>query len=349
MKKYESNPFTLSFGNEPTEYISRIAEKDQLIRNISAEPPLSHYHVITGIRGSGKTVLLTTLSAHFEKEADYIVIELNPEDDMREALAAKLYSKCLIKRLFLEKNFSFSFSGISFSITGKNPVFNIDDLLDKMFAELTRQSKKVLVLIDEASNNAFLKQFALSVQILIRKNYGLFVVMTALYDNISAIENEKNLTFLVRAPRVYLTNLNMTSIVNSYQESLLVDETKARQFAKLTKGYAFAFQLLGYLLFEATEKELSAPLLSQFDQYLEEYVYNKVWLGLSTVEKQILRAIETDDTVQVGAIIEKLGMRKEYFSQYRDRLVKKGILAVPGWGQLAFALPRFKNFIDSRF
>ncbi len=39
-------------------------------------------------------------------------------------------------------------------------------------------------------------------------------------------------------------------------------------------------------------------------------------------------------------------MKKEYFSRYRERLIKKGILYSPAHGKLIFALPRFKEFIE---
>lgn len=34
-------------------------------------------YMITGVRGSGKTVMLTDISKHFRKDKDWIVIELN--------------------------------------------------------------------------------------------------------------------------------------------------------------------------------------------------------------------------------------------------------------------------------
>ena len=49
--------------------------------------------MITGVRGSGKTVMLTDISKHFKNEKDWIVIELNPDRDMLQGIAAKLYDK----------------------------------------------------------------------------------------------------------------------------------------------------------------------------------------------------------------------------------------------------------------
>lgn len=100
--------------------------------------------------------------------------------------------------------------------------------------------------------------------------------MTSLFENISTIENENNLTFLIRAPKIYLKNLNIVSIANSYEEILKVDYEKALEFAKLTKGYVFAFQLLGYLLYNETSRDITNSVLQAFDQYLEKYVYSKI-------------------------------------------------------------------------
>lgn len=345
-KKTRSNPFTLSFGSKPFEYIKRDDEKNEIISKISSENPASRSFVITGVRGSGKTVMLTSIGKHFLNEKEWIVVDLNPEDDLREGLAAKLYRAAHVKHLFLEKDFSFSFQGISFSLKGKNPILNIDDLLEKMMQEIQKQGKKVLITIDEATNSKEMKQFSLSFQMLIRQDYPLFLIVTSLYENISALENEKNMTFLIRSQKFFLTPLGLQAITNSYKETLGLDYEIALSCARLTKGYAFAFQLLGYLMFEKEAKDLSDDILLSFDQLLEEYVYNKIWSTLSEVEKSIVKVFNTNGIVDVATILEKTNMKKEYFSRYRERLLRKGILICPNRGKLIFALPRFKEFID---
>lgn len=347
IRSMKGNPFTLSFGSSPSEHISRVGIKDSLSKNLEAEPPLSHCFIITGVRGSGKTVLLTSIAKEFEKNPKWVVVELNPEDDMRESLAAKLYSSSKTKHLFLQKSFSVSFHGVSFSLSGKNPVLNIDDLLEKMLVEIKRQKKKVLVLVDKATSNPQMKRFALSFQILIRKDCPLFLLATGLYENISTLQNEKNLTFLIRAPKTFLSPLNISSIALSYQNSIGITYEEALEYAKLTKGYAFAFQLLGYLLFESGNKKIDYKLLIQFDQYLSEFVYTKVWSSLSPVEQNIAKTFKTNEEIGVNEVLSRNEMTKEYFSQYRDRLLKKGILTAPSRGRLCFALPRFKEFIDT--
>lgn len=343
------NPFTLSFGNKPFEYISRNMEKDQLIVEINLTNPVSHCFIISGVRGSGKTVLLSSIYKEMEKDKDWITIELNSGKNIEEGLAAKLYTHARVKHLFVEKNFNFSFQGFSFSIKGENPILNVEDLLERMFAILKKQNKKVLVLIDEASPSKEMKEFALTFQMLIRKEYGLFLIMTSLYENISALENTKNLTFLIRAPKIYLSPLNISSIASSFESTLKVNHAKALEFAYFTKGYAFAFQLLGYLLFKKEEKEIDASLLSDFDSYLKEYVYLNVYDDLTNVEKTILNSLDKNDNNEIKDILEKTNLKKEYFSKYRDRLIKKGILYSPCYGILSFSLPRMKEFLEGLY
>ncbi|HBN00631.1 MAG TPA: Archaeal ATPase [Firmicutes bacterium] len=349
MNEYEnkkSNPFTLSFGKKPFEYIGREDSKKELIGQISSDPATSNCYVITGVRGSGKTVMLTAVSKYFETDKDWIVIDLNPEDDLREGLAAKLYTEAKIKHLFMEKSFSVSFHGVSFSLSGKNPIYNIDDLLEKMLEEIKRQGKKVLVTIDEATNNAHMKQFALSFQSLIRKEIPIVLLVTSLYENISSLENEKNMTFLIRSPKIFLSPLSIQAITNSYESKLGLKYEEALKCAKLTKGYAFAFQLLGYLMFNKNKKEADKEVLSSYDQYLEEFAYAKIWSTLSEVERKIVISLQTNTSIGVSTILERTNMKKEYFSRYRDRLIKKCIFLSPARGKLMFALPRFKEFID---
>ncbi len=62
----------------------------------------------------------------------------------------------------------------------------------------------------------------------------------------------------------------------------------AGEMTGLTKGYPFAFQVLGYLYWENREIKTIEEILAEYDQYLEEYVYDKIWSELSEQDKQIL-------------------------------------------------------------
>ena len=60
-----ANPFTLSFGKKPLQYISRLTETNQILESFCAEIPSNQIYMITGVRGSGKTVMMTNIAEAF--------------------------------------------------------------------------------------------------------------------------------------------------------------------------------------------------------------------------------------------------------------------------------------------
>lgn len=339
------NPFSLTFGKEPKNIITNSNVFEEIKENfLSINPPLTT-KLITGVRGSGKTVLLTRLCKYFDTLDDWIVVELNPETNMLEYLASSIYEKCKFKFKFIKKEFSFSFQGISISLSGDNPVSNVITLLERMCEVLVKKNKRVLICVDDVSCNQNVKIFAQQYQIFIRKEYPLFLLMTGLYENIRHLQNEKSLTFLYRAPQVNVGSLSLISVAESFEKLLSVTKENSIKLAKLTNGYAFAYQVLGYVLYEQKKKKSDDAILKEFDRYLREYVYEKVYFDLPDIERKIVNYLSKNDDASILAVMSYLGISKESFSQYRDRLLKKGVLVKSGWGKLAFALPRFKEYV----
>ena len=334
-----NNPFILTFGREPINFIPRIDYLQEVKDNFYSETRPNQVFMITGVRGTGKTVLLSKLAKEFEKNKDWIVVDLNPERDMLNSLASQIYNNSKVKHLFLKAKFNLSFNGIGLSVENDKPSDDIESIISKMVEYLSEKDIKLLITIDDAANNQNIKVFAHTFQALLRKDYKVFMLMTGLYENISSIQNNKSLTFLSRVPKLILKPLNMPAIKDSYEEIFNIDSDTAVKMSKLTEGYAYAYQVLGYLMWEEEEKKISKKLLSQFDQYLSEFVYDKIWEGLSEKEINIIIKISRNET---------LDMKPNEISVYRDRLIKYGILESRQRGKLSFALPRFKEYIDNK-
>lgn len=133
--------------------------------------------------------------------------------------------------------------------------------------------------------------------------------------------------------------------MQKYREIFGMDEAGAMAMAKATMGYPFAFQVLGYLQWkEGGTKSLEA-LLPQYDAYLEDYVYEKIWSELSRRDKEVVSAMCDGPSTKVETIRNRLNMTSNSFSTYRKRLTKKGIIQSPDYGWLSFTLPRFREFI----
>ena len=339
------NPFELTFGLKPNNYISRLKQSEEIISNFKSSTGNKAF-LITGVRGTGKTVMLSHISKKFENENNWIVIELIPNYDMLEQFASALYDSSIMNKIFNNKTFGFSFSGVSFSISGEKPITNVISLIEVLLDKIRKNKKNVLIAVDEVSNNDFVKTFTQAFQLLIRKEYPIHLLMTGLYQNIYDLQNNKDLTFLYRAPKINLEPLNLAAITNSYQELLKIDKDDALKLAKVTKGYAYAYQVLGHLVFENKNPKIDKNLYAKFDQYLEEYVYKKMYSKLSSNDKKILKSFTSDDINSVDELLIKSEMKKNVFSVYRDRLIKRGIIESPEYGKLVLKLPRFYEFLE---
>lgn len=340
------NPFILTFGREPIKYISRLECFYEIQKNFYSETHPNQIYMITGVRGSGKTVLLSLLSKEFENNENWVVIDLNPERNMLESLASQLYNSNKVNHLFLKADFNFSFNGIGLSITNDRPAKDIEIVIQKIISHLSEKGIKILITIDDATSNENIKIFAHTYQGLLRKNYPVFLLMTGLYENITSIQNNKSLTFLSRTPKIMLNPLNLPSIKESYKQIFNFDDKIAIMMAKLTSGYAYAYQVLGYLMWEKQDKIIDESLLTQYDQYLSEFVYDKLWDNLPDKEINLLKLLCDYDNI--SEIISNSSFSSKDISVYRDRLIKRGILISKVRGKLSFALPRFKEYIKNK-
>lgn len=342
------NPYTLLFGKKPLNYLLRASQINDIVEDFRQDNSTSMIYMIAGVRGCGKTVTMTGICNMLEADEDWIVLELNPEKDMLWGLASRLYEHEKLRTLFLEARLNLSAFGIGIDIEGSSPVFNIEVALERMLSVVKKRGKRVLVAIDEITNNEYARVWAASFQILIRKDLPVYMLATGLYENIYNLQNEKTLTFLYRAPKVFLEPLNHTAIRANYMKEFETDKDKADRMAYMTKGYAFAFQVIGYLYYQHGGVGEPEEIIPEYDAYLADYVYEKIWSEMSKQDREVLLALAELKEAKIQALREKLGMTSEKFSVYRDRLKRKGVIDTSEYGKLSFILPRFEEFILDR-
>ena len=343
MKQTSKNPFSVIFGKEPVQVIRRLEETDRILSAFNEEPAFSQVYLITGVRGSGKTVLMTEVSRNLAKKSGWIVIELNPARNLLEDLATKLTSQNAFVRIFDNAKINLSYFGLGLDISGTAAITNLEVALSRMLASLKKHGKKILITVDEVSSTSHMREFAHSYQIFVRQELPVFLLMTGLYENIRAIQDEKSLTFLYRAPRINLGPLSVREIASRYGELFELSPEQGVEMARMTKGYSFAFQVLGYLTWEAGGDYRS--VLSEYRRYLEDYSYDKIWSGMSANDKQLAYGIASANSGKVADIRRLLGMDTNHFNPYRKRLIQKGIVNGEEYGYLRFELPYFREYV----
>lgn len=337
------NPYSLVFGKEPMVIIDRSMQTDEIVESFDAENPDYQVCMITGVRGSGKTVFMTSVANMLASRPDWVVVNLSVDRDLLLAMAAKLSDYKGLEKILDNAKINLSVFGFGVEVSNDNKIIDIGNELSKILAKLTQHNKKILVTIDEVVANKYMVEFASMFQIYMREKYNVFLLMTGLYENIYELQNKKSLTFLYRAPRLQLEPLSISMITYSYKEIFNLPDDRAVAMARFTEGYPFAFQVLGYLCFK--KQCMLEEAIPEFDAYLGSYVYEKIWSELSPTDKLVVKAVATSHSTKVEDIRNIINMPSNKFSTYRLRLLKKGILKSSEYGNLKFTLPRFKEFV----
>ena len=341
-----NNPFSLAYGKTPTMLINRMNEFNRVLDDFNAENPSITTYIITGLRGTGKTVLLRNLSKSFEELNDWVVVDINPQSNILLSFSDKLYVQLHSLKLSMDWSLSVNVPYVSLTLSKGNSSINNPELIaEKLIESASKKKKRILITIDEVNKTDDFKLFVNFYQSMIGKNYPVYMLMTGIRNNIDQLISDEAMTFLSRSPKVELGPLDLKDIMFEYKNVFNISDDVAAQLSKLTGGYAFAYQVLGYLFFEKDEKVIDKNLLSQYDKYLSENGYNTFWRELTPIEKQFCIALAESQNGDVDSIKKKTGMLQSNFNNYRARLLRKEILVSKGYGNLEFTLPRFKEYV----
>ncbi|WP_026506425.1 ATP-binding protein [Butyrivibrio sp. MC2013] len=343
----ERNPFVINFGKVPTQYISRELLIDEIVQELTDDAAQNNCFMLTGTRGSGKTVTMTSIEKIIAEMNDWIIVRLNSERNMLESLVGKLYDSREFISAFIDASVNLSKFGIGLNISSKAPVADIESALEIILKEIGRQHKRLLVTVDEVSNTSHMREFASSFQILIREDLPVYLLMAGLYKNIHDLKNEKNLTFLYRATQYEMEPLNLTLIAERYSSVLKISYEAAMEMALITRGYPFAYQALGKYVWEEDKHTVTDRVLLRLDEALSHYVYKKIWSELSETDKWYMTHIVQKESMPVSELLEITSKKQNEFAQYRARLRDKGLIDVSTHGIICFTLPRFDVFVHN--
>lgn len=355
------NPYTLQFSFSPPQLIKRTIITEEIINNFTRPVPTYRGMFISGVRGSGKTVLLGNIRKEIDAMKDWVTVDLNPEDHLLEALARSLYMIPELKALFIKARLDFSVVGIGLHLEKADLIAtNEEDAVTMMLKVLKKAGKKLLVTIDEVTYSKDVARFSHALSSYAGANLDIYLLMTSLTENINNIRNKKSLTFLYRAKVRELDKLNITAITGDYLKTLHIRREEAEELAYKTAGYSLAFQTVGYCYWRelCSGKNYSElnhnAILEEIDIILAELAYDKIWEEMSVNDQRILKSmagIEEQEGagVKVESIRDDISMSSENFSTYRKRLIEDGVIEATQYGYLKFRLPGFGRYVRNKF
>lgn len=88
------NPFTTTFSKAPEYTYIHTDKTEEILENFLYDNPSESVYKITGVRGSGKTVILAKVEEELRnneiKYKDWVVLDINPTRDILGQIAAML-------------------------------------------------------------------------------------------------------------------------------------------------------------------------------------------------------------------------------------------------------------------
>jgi energy-coupling factor transporter ATP-binding protein EcfA2 len=360
--KVMENPFNPQFGVRPDSFVGR----DQIISDFLSGLDFTNspYRttILTGLRGSGKTSLLSDIST-LVKRKKFISVNVTSHDGMIEEIVGELNRKSkkwISNTISKIESVSVGVLGISFSITrgSMSEVFGFRHTVTDILEELNKHGIGVVFTIDEVHNDTKeMQEFVIAYQHLVRERRNVALLMAGLPNAVYELLNNKILTFLRRSNRIFLHNIDTALIDDLYKEVFITYDKNpaniASEAAILTSGYPYLVQLIGYYLWEISDKHINSAKLNfcmkQAKQDLFQNVHALVYRDLSVKDKEFVLAMCEDDGIsRFSDIVLRLGVKKGYASKYRQRLLDTGLVQREGHGELSFTLPFMKEFIKTQ-
>lgn len=341
------NPYVISFGRIPTQYISRRVLISDIIDTLESDIIEEQAYKLTGVRGTGKTVTLTEIEKKIRENDNWIVVGVKSNGNIIEDIIANLYSSVPFLTSFVDANLNLTKFGIGLNLSNKSPVASLDYALKTILREVDRKGMRVLITIDEARKTKHMGDFIQEFQILIREELPVFLIAAGLYEDVESIENAEGLTFFMRAAKYEMTPLNHTFIRNDYEKTLNVSREVAEKMATITKGYAFAYQALGKYMWDLNAQDITEEVLALLDEALAEKVYRKIWSELAPRDKWFLEYIVKKDKMSATELLKMTNKKHNEWSEPRKRLTEKGIIDTKIRGQIIVCLPRLKEFVEN--
>lgn len=348
------NPFTTTFSKTPENTYIHTDKTDEILENFIYDTPSESVYKITGVRGSGKTVILAKVEQEIRTNknhyANWVVFDVNPTRNILGQIAAMLAKEGFGGTDTKSAGVNISASvfgtggGLGFSKEKANDFFDIGVEVENMIQAAQKKGIKILIGIDEVSKSEEMVKFASEYGRWLRAGYPVYFVCTGLYENIQDLSNVKNLTFFRRATTIKTEPLNMIRMTEMYRSKLQVDLEQAREMAKMTKGYAYAFQELGVLCFKKKDTETLDDLIPKLKAELFAYSYEKIWEEMTEMDQFLASLLTEKKEYKREEVLKLMGEKSGSYSMYRDRLIKRGILN-SRQGYISLALPYFAEYI----
>lgn len=362
------NPFKPTAGGEPPLLIGRnkvIRDFEKGLDNGVGAP--GRIMLITGARGTGKTVMLTVFGDK-ARARKWDVIEETASDGLCERLVSELRNRdSIIDRFTIKPSVSIAGTSLSLGEAELSPKRMPETLRKAMTERITALDKHhagLLISIDEtqAASRSDLVAIATAIQHQIRERRNIAIVFAGLPQMVSDLFNDEVITFLRRAKTNILSDVPIDEVQSAFaatfrDSGMTIDDDQLQRAAQTTVGYPYMIQLVGYHIWDAADSRDSDTVsddditngIREARIDLDNAVCIPELHGLSKNDREYLAAMARfDGPAATNEVAELMGKSANYAATYRKRLIDAYIIRETERGEVDFAVPFLREYLRRR-
>ena len=351
------NPFTHTPGKVGDANISTDIE-EIVYENFRHPVPSEGVFKIIGVRGSGKTVIFGNIIRHYKskemKDEGWLSYDLSSARSPINTLISYLMLEPEVKKALISEkanlNVTIPLVGVSAGISGGTD-YDSEVRLEQLLGILVNSDKKIMIGIDDISKTAGMTEFCSVYAKLIRNvkddetPWPIYLICSGVYQNFYELGEVDNLTFFKRSYELRTQAFSYPAITIKYEDLLGMDEDTAIEYARETKGFAYAYQVIGSSYFEYGDKG-KEEVLRHAKSELFSQCYEKIWKELPSGAKEIMSAV-ADGPKKRKEVIEIVSNKGSY-QVYSTSLKNMGLLVSSdeSYGVAEITLPFFGEYIQ---
>lgn len=361
------NPFRPTFGIVPEVVAGRTSTVAQVSLALD-EGPGSPYRftLISGARGSGKTVLLNLLEKE-SCERGWTPLRVTASTAMLDKLLHTDLPKLLAQaadsphRTQITGGSLAGLGSVTVERTRRYPYQeSLHSLLREAVSLLDSRDGGLFLSLDElqSASPEHLHILTDAIQDLVRDELPIALTVAGLPFEIAELLDHPGTTFLRRAVPVPLTALSRDEVERTLRDTALrgskrFDNAAARLAAEATQGYPYLVQLLGSVAWALAGEEITAETIDAALPLVKDrmglQVHAPALRGIPERELEyLLRMTRGTRPMPTGKIAETMGIPANQQSTYRRRLIERGLIAPAGYGRVDFALPYLGEYLRER-
>lgn len=361
------NPFTPTFGTSPPLLVGRDTDLDDFREGLRGGPGSpERATLVTGLRGTGKTVMLNAYEDVAGAEGWLVISETatpNLIDRITHEHLPRLLSE-VDPRQTESRLTGVSLPGglgadreVSERHTPRPGLRSQLTLLTDLLAE--RGGGGVLITVDEVHRKGLndLRELGTTIQHAFRERRNVAFVGAGLPSAVDDLLSDEVSTFLRRADRRHLRTVRPEEVgaaiavpVGEAGRDITPDALQVAVAG--TGGYPFMIQLVGLHAWRADSTAATINVdqarrgVDQARRKVGQLVHASALADLSDVDRSFLAAMAHDDgPSRMADIAARLSVDATYAGQYRLRLIAAEVIEPRGHGLVDFTLPGLRDYL----